>query len=103
VATDTRNIYVAKFIVECQEIPDGETEFQRSITLNRAVIQIYQINVRDIDGKKPMHLAAESGKTGTLHYFLSDINDYRNCNIRGENFLSLSARYGRNDDVKFLL
>ena len=90
VSAETGSLEVAKFMVERQEISDGENEFEYIVSLDRAITKLNRLNVRDKDGNTPLHLAAAAGKTNTLRYLLSAGSDSRSSNTRGE-YLELTT------------
>jgi ankyrin repeat protein len=103
VSAEVGSLEVAKFIVERQEMSDGEAEIKEIGTLDRTITKLNRLNVRDDDGNTPLHLAAAAGNTSTVRYLLSAGSDLRSCKTRGEHPITLAARYGRNDTVKLLM
>jgi serine/threonine-protein phosphatase 6 regulatory ankyrin repeat subunit B len=103
VSAETGSLEVAKFIVERQEMSDGDAEMKEIGILGRTITKLKRLNVRDNDGHTPLHLAAAAENTSTVRYFLSAGSDLTSCNTRGEYPLTLAARYGRNDTVNLLL
>jgi len=90
VSAETAILEVAKFMVERQEMSDGEAELEYILSLDRAITKLNRLNVRDNDGNTPLHLAAAVGETNTLRYLLSAGSDSRSSNTRGE-YLELTT------------
>jgi serine/threonine-protein phosphatase 6 regulatory ankyrin repeat subunit B len=102
VSAETGSVEVTKFIVERQEMSFGVAAL-KFVALDRAIVKLNRLNVRDNDEHTPLHLAAAAGNTSAVRYLLSAGSDLRSCNMSGEYPLTLAARYGRNDTVKLLL
>jgi ankyrin repeat protein len=73
------------------------------VTLDRAIMKLYLLNVHNKDGHTPLHLAAAVGQISTVCYLLGAGIDVRSSNERGKYPLTLAAGYGRNDTVNVFL
>jgi ankyrin repeat protein len=102
VSAETGSLEVAKYIVERQEMSNGEFAL-KYVALDRATKKLTRLNVHDIEGNTSLHLAAAAGKTSTVRYLLNVGSDVRSCNTRGEYPLTLAAGNGTSDTVELLL
>jgi ankyrin repeat protein len=103
VSVETGNLEVRKSIVENQKAVQRETEVKGTANLETATIKGNILNVGDIDGNTPLHLAAAAGNTSVVSYLVSAGSDLNACNIQGEYPLTLAARCGKNGIVELLL